>query len=110
MLYVAQVAQELRLAGCADILVRTTVLYRIGRALILFDRPGLLSSLTGLITTFISIYTAKGGHWSVTAKMTIIVIGLYGAAMSILILIYDNWLLEKIKTPYDKELDIDTTE
>jgi hypothetical protein len=75
-----------------------------GRALILFYRPGLLYALVGLTTTFINIYTAQGGHWSVTAKITITVVGLHLMTTSMLTLVYDNWFLEKIKTLHDKEL------
>jgi hypothetical protein len=52
----------------------------------------------------INIYTAQGGQWSVTAKITISIVGFYLGATSTLTLIYNNWFLEKIKTPYDKEL------
>jgi hypothetical protein len=68
------------------------------------QRPGLLHSLVGFITTIINIYTAQGGHWSVTAKITIIVIGLYTGNMSVLYLVYNHWILEKVKTTRNKAL------
>lgn len=78
-----------------------------GRALILCNRPSFLYSLVGMTTTWINIYTAQGGHWSVTAKVTVIVVGLHLLITSLQTLVYD-WLLEKIKVPQDKEKDQDT--
>ena len=66
-------------------------------------RPVLLNSVVGLITVLVNVYTAQGGHWSVTAEVTIVVIGMYAGSMSVLTLVY-NWLLEEIKTPHDREL------
>jgi hypothetical protein len=57
------------------------------------------TSLVDLITTLINIYTAQGGHWSVTAKITVIVIGLCTGNVSVLYLVYNHWILEKMKTP-----------
>jgi hypothetical protein len=60
--------------------------------------------MIGLATTLINIYTAKGGHWSVAAKVTVGIVGFYLVAMSVLTLVYDNWLLErKTKTPHERE-------
>ena len=70
----------------------------------MIQRPGLLHSLTGLLTALINIYTAQGGHWSVTAKITIIVISLCTGNMSVLYLIYNHWILEKMKTTRDRAL------
>ncbi|KAL5316298.1 hypothetical protein ACEPPN_015343 [Leptodophora sp. 'Broadleaf-Isolate-01'] len=66
--------------------------------------PGLLHSVVGLVTTLVNIYTVQGGHWSVTAKVTVIVIGLCIGNMSLLYLVYNYWILEKMKTPLDKEV------
>ncbi|KAF8856255.1 hypothetical protein BDZ45DRAFT_594438 [Acephala macrosclerotiorum] len=66
--------------------------------------PGLLHSFIGLMTTIVNVYTAQGGHWSTTAKVTIVVIGVFSGNMSILYLIYKYWILEKLKTPLDKVL------
>ena len=65
-------------------------------------RPGLLHSLVGLITTLINIYTIQGGHWSITAKITVMTIGLCTGNMSMLYLVYNHWILEKIKIPRDR--------
>ncbi|KAF8862724.1 hypothetical protein BDZ45DRAFT_585061 [Acephala macrosclerotiorum] len=66
--------------------------------------PGLLHSVVGLVTTLVNIYTVQGGHWSVTAKVTVIVIGLCTGNMSLLYLVYNHWILEKMKTPLDREV------
>jgi hypothetical protein len=39
-----------------------------------------------------------------TAKITITVVRVYLMATSMLTLVYNNWLLKKIKIPYNKEL------
>ena len=67
-------------------------------------RPGLLHSLIGLITTFVNVYAAQGGHWSKTAKISITIIGLFTGNMSVLYLVYKYWILEKIKTSLDKKV------
>ncbi|KAH8745418.1 hypothetical protein F5882DRAFT_494981 [Hyaloscypha sp. PMI_1271] len=66
--------------------------------------PGLLHSLLGLITTLTNIYTAQGGHWSTAAKIAVIMIGVCTGNMSMLYLVYNHWILEKIKTPRDRAL------
>ena len=68
----------------------------------MLQRPGLLHSLISLITTLINVYTAQGGHWSVNAKITVIVISIYTGNMSVLYLVYNHWVLEKMKTSHDK--------
>jgi hypothetical protein len=61
-----------------------------GRVLILCDRPGLVYSLVGLTTSLINIYAAQGGHWYVTAKVTIIVAGVQVVATSMQTLV--SWV------------------
>jgi len=61
-------------------------------------RPGLLHSLVGLISTLVNVYTAQGGHWSNKAKITIIIISVCTGNMSLLYLVYDRWILEKVRT------------
>ena len=70
----------------------------------MIQRPRLLHSFTGLITTLINVYTVQGGHWSVTTKITIIVISLYTGNISVLYLIYNHWILEKMKTTRNRAL------
>jgi hypothetical protein len=70
----------------------------------MIQRPRLLCSFTGLITTLINVYIVQGGHWSVTTKITIIVISLYIGNISVLYLIYNHWILEKMKTTCNRAL------
>jgi hypothetical protein len=101
---VEEMAEELCMAGWAAVSVstedrtwwRSDWLYR--------WRPGLLHSTVGLINTLVNVYTAQDGHWSVTAKIVVVIVSLCMASMSVLTLVYKNWLLEKIKTPRDREL------
>ena len=60
--------------------------------------------MIGLIKTLINVYAAQDGHWSVTAIITVVIISLCMASMSVLTLMYKNWLLKEIKTPRDREL------
>ncbi|OCK74620.1 hypothetical protein K432DRAFT_252713, partial [Lepidopterella palustris CBS 459.81] len=50
--------------------------------------PTFINSITGLITTIVNIYTARGGGWSVTAKATIAVTGASAGISFMLYLIY----------------------
>ncbi|EXJ56212.1 uncharacterized protein A1O5_12668 [Cladophialophora psammophila CBS 110553] len=79
---------------------RRNYIWLVGRIFL----PGVSHSVVGLATMLINVYTAQDGYWSVTAKVNIIIIALYLGATSALTLLYNNWLLEKIKTPHDKEL------
>jgi hypothetical protein len=40
----------------------------------------------------------------VTARVTVIIVVVYMGVTSIVTLVYDNWHLEKVKTPQDEEL------
>jgi hypothetical protein len=62
-----------------------------------------MHSVIGLITTIINVTTARDKHWSVTAIITIVIIGMFIGNMSVLYLLY-SWLLERIKTAKDKEV------
>ena len=63
-----------------------------------------MNSVVGLLTMFVNVTTARDGHWSITAKISIIIIGIFTGNMSVLYLMY-TWLVEtKIKTAKDKEI------
>ena len=62
-----------------------------------------MHSVIGLLTTFVNVSTAHNKHWSVTAIITIVIIGIFTGNMSLLYLLY-SWFLEKIKTTKDREL------
>ncbi|KAJ5084787.1 hypothetical protein NUU61_009366 [Penicillium alfredii] len=59
--------------------------------------PTLLNALAGLLTTFINIYTAHHGDWSIMALLTVIASGLSVASSSGLVIIYKFRKLEKVK-------------
>jgi hypothetical protein len=56
------------------------------------------------MTTVINIYTTQGGHWSAAAKITVVVIAVCTGNMSMLYLVYNHWILEKMKTSRDRVL------
>jgi hypothetical protein len=98
---VVEVAKKLCLADHSHLLVSrpansTDVADRLAR-------PGLSHSLIGLLTTVVSVLTTQDRHFSVTAKITLTIITVWGGSMLTLAVIYDR-ILEKIMTPHDKEI------
>jgi hypothetical protein len=65
--------------------------------------PTLLSSLAGLVTTLVNIYTAREGEWSIMALLTTIVTGLSASGSLILLIIYRFGKLVKIKEEHEME-------
>ncbi|KAH6698194.1 hypothetical protein BKA61DRAFT_741426 [Leptodontidium sp. MPI-SDFR-AT-0119] len=65
--------------------------------------PSLTNSAIGFLTTIINIYTARGGHWSVTAIVTAAVTGGYTTIMLVLLLVFDIWGMRKIMKEHDDE-------
>lgn len=53
--------------------------------------------MIGLDNTLISVYTAKNGRWSITAIVTGIVAGSCTVILLALYLVYDMWLLARVK-------------
>jgi hypothetical protein len=53
-------------------------------------RPGLFHSLLGLFTTMTNVFSAQGGHLSVTAKVTISVTTICGGCMLLLVGVYSH--------------------
>ena len=68
-----------------------------------FTRPSLTNSAIGFLTTIINIYTARGGHWSVTAIVTAAVTGGYTTIMLVLLLAFDVWGMRKIMKEHDEK-------
>ncbi|KAF2183889.1 hypothetical protein K469DRAFT_581419 [Zopfia rhizophila CBS 207.26] len=64
---------------------------------------GLSHSLISLLTTVVSVLTTQDRHFSVTAKITITIITVWGGTMLTLAIVYDR-ILHKIMTPHDKEV------
>lgn len=75
--------------------------------LIYHHRPGCLNSLTGIITTLISVYSAQGSNWSITARVTIIVTGASTVVTAILFVIYNYWVLQRVKSSHTREMDME---
>jgi hypothetical protein len=44
-----------------------------------------------------NIYTAQGGNWSMTAVITVAVIGAWTVIMGTFFAIYELWVLRKLK-------------
>jgi hypothetical protein len=67
-------------------------------------RPGALNALVGLVTTLINIATVHDGHFSPTAKITVVVTAVLNGCMLLLWGIY-SLLIEKMKTVEDRNLE-----
>jgi len=70
-------------------------------------RLGLLNSITDLIITLINVYTAQGSNWSIIAKITAIVTGICTGTTLTLFLLYNNWLLNKVKDAHELEVNVE---
>ncbi|KAF3031372.1 hypothetical protein E8E12_000346 [Didymella heteroderae] len=68
--------------------------------------PGLFHSLIGLFTTLANIFSAQGGHMSVTAKVTISVTTVCGGCMLILVGVYSQ-LVNSLITETDRKVSRD---
>jgi len=66
--------------------------------------PGLLNGLTGLISTFVNIYTAQNGDYSITAEVTIIVTGATAVISGVLFIIYSTFILARVKKAHEREI------
>lgn len=64
-----------------------------------------MNSATGLVNTLINVYTARQGSWSVPAAITAAVTGSFTTITAILLLVYDTWLLGKIRQEHDKAVE-----
>ena len=64
--------------------------------MLIYHSPGLLNSVTGLITTLVNVYTAQGGLWSITAVITCVSTGTCLIIFVILYMWYRQ-LLNKVK-------------
>jgi len=60
--------------------------------------------LSGFLTTIVNIYTARNRTWSIIAIITAAVAGSCSILMLALFLIYDVWLLTKVKEDYKEKL------
>ncbi|KAB5554782.1 hypothetical protein GE09DRAFT_1122344 [Coniochaeta sp. 2T2.1] len=68
--------------------------------------PGTLNALAGLISALTSVYSQHQGSWSVSAKIAVGVESATCVFYLVLFLLYNNWLLEKVKEQYREELEV----
>lgn len=68
------------------------------------DRPGVLNSLAGLISTLINVYTQQDSRWSVTARVTAIVTGSCMVVTAILFAMYNFWALQRVKKSHARDM------
>ena len=73
----------------------------------MFIRPVTLNSVAGLITTFVNVYTAQQGVWSVTAKITAIVTGSCVLVAGILFALYNFWALRRVRQAHERDLGLE---
>ncbi|KAK0386460.1 hypothetical protein NLU13_6296 [Sarocladium strictum] len=82
LLVIGAVACGISAVGMLALLVRHRVnfVWLLNRLLI----PGMANSLAGLISTLVGVYTQQRGSWSITAKVTAIIEGVYLVACAAL--------------------------
>lgn len=62
-----------------------------------------MSSLAGVLSIIVNVYSAQEGVWSVTAKIAAIVTGSCAGVSIILFLVYNFWALKGIKKRHEEE-------
>jgi hypothetical protein len=73
------------------------------------NRPGLLNSLAGLLSTIASIYGAQHGQFSSTSKATLVLTGVSSAAFAVISAFYMFWLVRRVKKRHDREVGMQRT-
>jgi hypothetical protein len=68
--------------------------------------PGCLNSLAGLISTLTNVYSQQGGMWSITARVTAIVSGTIMVITGCLFVIYNFWVLARVKKRHGREMQL----
>lgn len=63
----------------------------------MFKRPSIFNSVIALVLSLVNIYTAQNGHWSVTAIVTICIIGICVTVMGSMLLVHELWFLRKLR-------------
>lgn len=67
--------------------------------------PGCLHSLAGLISTFVNVYSAHNGNWSVTAWATAAATGGAMLITGVLFSVYNFSILAKVKKEHREEME-----
>ena len=68
------------------------------------DRPGLLNSLAGIISTLANVYGVQGHQFSSTSKSTISVTTITAGICGAFVAVYQFWLLALVKRKHDREV------
>lgn len=97
-----QMEEELRLAYQQDLSVSHALGVRHDGELTK-GRPTVLSSLAGVLTTVVNVYSARDGVWSITAKIAAIVTGSCAGVSLALFLIYNFWALRGVRKEHNEE-------
>ena len=66
--------------------------------------PGMLNGLSGLLSTFASIYGAQKGVYGTSSIVTIAVTGACALTCGLLTAIYSLWKLDKVKRRHHREM------
>jgi hypothetical protein len=66
--------------------------------------PGCLNSLAGFISTLISVYSQQNGNWSITARVTEIVIGSCMVVTGCLFGVYNWVMLRSVKKEHERQM------
>lgn len=67
--------------------------------------PGTLNALAGFISTLTNIYAQQNGSWNVSATVAVVVESVTLVAYLVLFILYNNWLLAKVKEEHYQELE-----
>ena len=63
---------------------------------------------TNALDQVVNIYTARDGEWSVTAKVTAIVIGACVFVMFLLFLLYNQWALARVRKTHNRQVEMES--
>lgn len=64
----------------------------------------MLNALAGVVSTIANVFGVKHGHFSTTAKITIIVTGATCVVCGVLNLLYSFWFLRRVKNSHIREI------
>lgn len=66
-----------------------------------------MNSFAGLVSSLTNIYTAQSGVWSITAKITVTVIGSCMIISGFLFACYNFWALRRVRKVHERELGLE---
>ncbi|ETI22614.1 hypothetical protein G647_06690 [Cladophialophora carrionii CBS 160.54] len=69
--------------------------------------PVAMNSVAGLVTTLVNIYTAQHGVWSITARITAIVIGACMIVAGLLFALYNFWALRRVRKTHERQMGLE---